>query len=154
MIELKRILAPTDFSEFSEHALRYGCEFAAQFGAELHLLAVVDDSTPLMLDPEFMPVEDLVERLLLDRIEAHLAAGGIEHRPERRDPLRRCVGCTSIRSSSSAGTCPCSRADGGLSWVETVRQRVAAISAAPNTPNIAVKRSRWMIPSSTRNEWS
>ena len=46
MIDLKRILVPTDFSEFSQAALRYGCEFAAKFGAELHLLHVIDNPMP------------------------------------------------------------------------------------------------------------
>ncbi|MBX3440135.1 MAG: universal stress protein, partial [Planctomycetaceae bacterium] len=40
MIKLKRILAATDFSDCSEHALRYACEFADVFGAELHLVYV------------------------------------------------------------------------------------------------------------------
>ncbi|MGD9855347.1 MAG: universal stress protein [Planctomycetaceae bacterium] len=40
MIKLKRILAATDFSECSEHALRYACEFAEAFGADLHLIYV------------------------------------------------------------------------------------------------------------------
>jgi nucleotide-binding universal stress UspA family protein len=40
MIKLKRILAATDFSDCSEHALRYACEFAEAFTAELHLLHV------------------------------------------------------------------------------------------------------------------
>lgn len=46
MIDLKRILVPTDFSDFSQVALRYGCEFAAKFGAELHLLHVIDNPAP------------------------------------------------------------------------------------------------------------
>lgn len=41
MLKLKSILCPTDFSEFSERAVRYGCELAEKFGAELHLLNVV-----------------------------------------------------------------------------------------------------------------
>ncbi len=60
MINLKRILIPTDFSEYSTHAMHYACELADRFGAELHLLTVVDDTTPMMMDPEFMPVEDFV----------------------------------------------------------------------------------------------
>jgi universal stress protein A len=40
MIRLKRILSATDFSECSNHAMRYACEFAAAFGADLHLLHV------------------------------------------------------------------------------------------------------------------
>lgn len=43
MIELKKILVPTDFSQHSETALRYGCEFALKFNAELHLFYVIED---------------------------------------------------------------------------------------------------------------
>ncbi len=48
MITLKRILVPTDFSAFSQHAIRYGCEFARRFSAELHLANVVEDIYPLI----------------------------------------------------------------------------------------------------------
>lgn len=48
MITLKKILVPTDFSEFSTHAVKYGCEFARRFGAELHLVSVVEDVYPLI----------------------------------------------------------------------------------------------------------
>jgi nucleotide-binding universal stress UspA family protein len=43
MITLKTILVPTDFSECSEAAIRYGRALAASFGATLHLLHVVQD---------------------------------------------------------------------------------------------------------------
>ena len=43
MLKLHSILCPTDFSEFSEHAIRYACELAEKFGAELHLLNVLQD---------------------------------------------------------------------------------------------------------------
>jgi nucleotide-binding universal stress UspA family protein len=43
MIRLKKILVPTDFSPHSEVALRYACEFAEKFGAELHFLHVVQE---------------------------------------------------------------------------------------------------------------
>jgi nucleotide-binding universal stress UspA family protein len=42
MIQLKRILLPTDFSDFSAQATKYACAFAAQFGAQLHLLHVLE----------------------------------------------------------------------------------------------------------------
>jgi nucleotide-binding universal stress UspA family protein len=42
MIDLKRILVPTDFSETSEAALRYGVELARRFGARLYLLHVAE----------------------------------------------------------------------------------------------------------------
>jgi nucleotide-binding universal stress UspA family protein len=41
MLPLKRILAPTDFSAHSHHALRSAAEMARQFGAKLVLLHVV-----------------------------------------------------------------------------------------------------------------
>src|SRR5688500_13512800 len=50
MIQLRRILVPTDFSTFSQCALDYGCAFAERFRAELHLLHVVDDY--FLLAPE------------------------------------------------------------------------------------------------------
>jgi nucleotide-binding universal stress UspA family protein len=43
MIDLRRILVPTDFSKHSQNALQYAMAFADKFGAELHLLHVVQD---------------------------------------------------------------------------------------------------------------
>ena len=43
MIALKTILVPTDFSECSDAAVRYGRALAEAFGASLHLLHVVQD---------------------------------------------------------------------------------------------------------------
>lgn len=43
MLTLHSILCPTDFSEFSELAIRYACELAEKFQAELHLLNVLQD---------------------------------------------------------------------------------------------------------------
>jgi nucleotide-binding universal stress UspA family protein len=51
MITLKRVLVPTDLSDFSKHALRYGCEFALRFGAELHLLNVAQDVVAMVPEP-------------------------------------------------------------------------------------------------------
>jgi len=51
MIKIQRILVPTDFSEFSQCALRYGCELAQRFSAQLHLLNVVEEIYPLIPDP-------------------------------------------------------------------------------------------------------
>ena len=50
MIQLNRILVPTDFSDFSKPAVQYACAIAARFGSEVHLLHVVPD--PAMLVPE------------------------------------------------------------------------------------------------------
>jgi nucleotide-binding universal stress UspA family protein len=43
MINLGTVLVPTDFSECSDAALRYGRALASAFGATLHLLHVVQD---------------------------------------------------------------------------------------------------------------
>ena len=43
MIALKKILVPTDFSECSDAAVKYGRAFASAFQASLHLLHVVPD---------------------------------------------------------------------------------------------------------------
>ena len=43
MLKLHNILCPTDFSEFSDRAIRYACELAEKFGSELHLLNVLQD---------------------------------------------------------------------------------------------------------------
>ena len=42
MINLKKILVPTDFSESAAQALRYGISFACEYKAELTLLHVVE----------------------------------------------------------------------------------------------------------------
>ena len=44
MINLRHILHPTDFSEYSEQALKYACCLATQCGAELHLINIVHDA--------------------------------------------------------------------------------------------------------------
>lgn len=44
MLNINHILHPTDFSDCSNHALRYACSLATQFGAELHLLHAVRES--------------------------------------------------------------------------------------------------------------
>jgi nucleotide-binding universal stress UspA family protein len=45
MIDLHRILLPTDFSKHSQNALLYAAAFAEKFAAELYLLHVVQDLT-------------------------------------------------------------------------------------------------------------
>ena len=46
MIEIKSILAPTDFSAHSEQAVRYACRLAERLGSELHLLHVLSEILP------------------------------------------------------------------------------------------------------------
>jgi nucleotide-binding universal stress UspA family protein len=73
MLQLRRILVPTDFSTFSRCALDYGCAFAERFGAELHLLHVVDDY--FLLAPEAnlaLPDRDQYRKDLVDAAEREL----------------------------------------------------------------------------------
>lgn len=52
MLAIDRILAPTDFSPHAECAVRFACELAARFDAQLHLLHVLSDvAVPAGPDP-------------------------------------------------------------------------------------------------------
>ena len=55
MIELKRILVPTDFSDSARQALTYGISFAKEYGAELVLLHVVE-TLPVGYATDLFPV--------------------------------------------------------------------------------------------------
>ena len=59
MIEIRSILAPTDFSEHAAAALKYACGLAEKLGATLHVLHVLPDVVPagpdLMLAPALPP---------------------------------------------------------------------------------------------------
>ncbi|MCS6851906.1 MAG: universal stress protein [Gemmataceae bacterium] len=88
MIDLKRILVPTDFSKFSQRALAYAAAFAEKFGAEVYLLHVVQDLALFIPDmitvsPPLAPSVDqltaaardafqrLIEENRLDRLTLH-----------------------------------------------------------------------------------
>jgi nucleotide-binding universal stress UspA family protein len=84
-MEIRHILAPTDFSEFSKQALEYASGFAQQFGAKLTLLYVVelptfpmegyispDLGTTLLVDLERGASEELA-RLLPEAEAARLS---------------------------------------------------------------------------------
>ena len=83
MITLKAVLVPTDFSECSDAALRYGAALAEAFGATLHLLNVVHDpyARPWAAEGFAAPIADLVadweaqaQRRLTESIPAGAAA--------------------------------------------------------------------------------
>jgi universal stress protein A len=65
MIDLHRILVPTDFSKFSKNALAYAAAFAEKFQAELYLLHVVQNFALLVPDSVNVvpPVGPSVEEL-------------------------------------------------------------------------------------------
>jgi nucleotide-binding universal stress UspA family protein len=76
MIDLHRILVPTDFSKHSHNALSYAIAFAEKFGAELYLLHVVQDLAMFIPDavtitpPLAPPIEQLTAavRAALERV--------------------------------------------------------------------------------------
>ena len=55
MIQLQRILVPTDFSDSARHALTYGISFAREYEAELLLLHVVE-TVPVGYASDLFPV--------------------------------------------------------------------------------------------------
>ncbi|HEV2970978.1 MAG TPA: universal stress protein [Pirellulales bacterium] len=72
MIHIKNVLVPTDFSEPSDVALRYGKAFAESFQAALHLIHVLDESalvypwtspdgTPIALGAARSEMENMVK---------------------------------------------------------------------------------------------
>jgi nucleotide-binding universal stress UspA family protein len=79
MIALKSILVPTDFSEASAVALRYGRELADRFGASLHVVHVVEDRfMPGPSTEGYLPLPgyfEELERQAGERLNAMLSAG-------------------------------------------------------------------------------
>ena len=70
MIQLNRVLIPTDFSDFSSPALKYGCAIAARFDAEVHLLHVVPDPAMLVPEAAAFSADAMVEQTELLKTEA------------------------------------------------------------------------------------
>ncbi len=64
MITLQNILVPSDFSECSDRAVRYGLELARKFDATLHLLHVVQDpmTMPWAAEGLAVPMLEVVEQ--------------------------------------------------------------------------------------------
>jgi nucleotide-binding universal stress UspA family protein len=90
MIDLRRILVPTDFSKGSQSALAYGAALAEKFGAELVLLHVVQDLAAFIPEavlgapPPLPPVEQFTAaaRAALERVVGGLALPGVTVRAE------------------------------------------------------------------------
>jgi nucleotide-binding universal stress UspA family protein len=73
VIEIKKILAATDFSEHAEYAIRWAVELAQRFGAEVRLLHVYDYPTYALPDGALIPAADVVSNLLVE-VEEQLEA--------------------------------------------------------------------------------
>jgi len=79
MINLKTILVPSDFSECSGAALRYGLELARRFDAALHLLHVVPDplTQPWAAEGFSVPMFEVIDewqKQARDRLDALVPA--------------------------------------------------------------------------------
>ena len=92
MIAIRRVLAPTDFSDSSAPAVRYAAELAGKFGAELTLLHVVQDLT-LVVPDVMMPtpvatpaLNDMIAaaRVALDGLTDKLGLRGLGPKTEVR----------------------------------------------------------------------
>ncbi len=90
MIDLHRILVPTDFSRSSTNALTYAIAFAEKFAAEVILLHVVQDLALFVPEavapapPVVPPIEQFraAARTALQRAIAGVQRPGIAIRPE------------------------------------------------------------------------
>jgi len=70
MIAINRILTPTDFSDFSKHALKYAVSFATQYKAKLYLLHVISDIPEIStFYLKHFPMEGISEEEIYGEIE-------------------------------------------------------------------------------------
>ncbi|MCR4417150.1 MAG: universal stress protein [Ignavibacteria bacterium] len=61
---IRKVLVPTDFSEISAQAFPYAEEIAKQFGAEIHLVHVLEKDPPIPLIRTFdMTTESVIKKL-------------------------------------------------------------------------------------------
>jgi nucleotide-binding universal stress UspA family protein len=83
MIALKKVLYPTDFSEYAAHALPYVLEFAKKFGAEVivtHVLAFPAYAGSYEIAVDMETIRGTMEkaaRQKMDELEKSIAAEGV-----------------------------------------------------------------------------
>lgn len=66
MIEIRKILVPTDFSGHADLAADYAMELAARFDAQVCFLHVYDMPTYVLPDGALLPAADVVANLMAD----------------------------------------------------------------------------------------
>ena len=69
MIELKRILCPIDFSEYSDHALRFAMKIGRWYGADVHVLHVMPPVPPSTVSPLGEAARQLTTRNLAASVD-------------------------------------------------------------------------------------
>ncbi|HEV2948349.1 MAG TPA: universal stress protein [Gemmataceae bacterium] len=90
MIDLHRILIPTDFSKFSQIALTYASAFAEKFSAELYLLHVIQDLAVFIPDmitvaPPPAPTVEQMTRAVQDAFDRLIKDNRLERFQIHRD---------------------------------------------------------------------
>jgi universal stress protein A len=100
VLEIRTILAPTDFSRHAEAALRYACGLAWRLGATLHLVHVLPEVVlPIGPDPMLVPT---LPPAYYTEAEAHSRAALAQAiDPEWGQPLNRVE--VSIRWGDAVG---------------------------------------------------
>lgn len=86
MIHLKKILVPVDFSDVARHALHYAASFCAEYGAELHLLHVIEEE---VLHPGFLTEDEHPEGGRPVNVMQKWEQEGMERLDEFAGPLLR-----------------------------------------------------------------
>jgi nucleotide-binding universal stress UspA family protein len=85
MIKIQKILIPTDFSEYSQHALKYAIALAQSFKARLYVVHVWDQ--PIIAEPmETFPADIFVDaeknaKERLNKVTQELHAQGVDAEP-------------------------------------------------------------------------
>lgn len=70
VINIKRILVPTDFSETSNFAIEKACRVASLFGAELYIIHVLEASPYKLIKSDANPKEKIVlQKYVMDKLE-------------------------------------------------------------------------------------
>lgn len=64
MIQINRILCPIDFSDYSDHALKYAMKIAVWYGASIHVLHVMPPTPPSTVSPLAEAARQLEEKNL------------------------------------------------------------------------------------------
>jgi nucleotide-binding universal stress UspA family protein len=82
MIEIQKILVPTDFSEYSQHAVKYAVALAQSFKAKLYVVHVWEQSiaaTPTeTFRPEIWVEAETAEKERLNQVTQGLRTEGID----------------------------------------------------------------------------
>ncbi|MGH9425131.1 MAG: universal stress protein [Terriglobia bacterium] len=85
MIEIQKILIPTDFSEYSQHALKYAVALAERFKAKLYVVHVWEHAivaAPTETFPTEIWVEgEKAEKEKLSQLTQELRTKGVEAEP-------------------------------------------------------------------------